>query len=357
MANADLFVIPSARPTIVVDGNEDLALSQGLMRMSVRETVEGLYRAELRFGNWGPKDNEIGYLYFDRRKLDFGKAVQLKLAGDLFFDGRVSAIEALFGEAKSPEIAVLLEDRFQDLRMTRRTRTFTDSSDADVIRGIAGDHGLEADVDVSGPRHKVVAQVNQSDLAFLRERARAAGAEVWIEARTLHVKPRSSRSGTPLRLSYGATLREFTALADLAHQRTSLQVCGWDVGGKSAIAETADDDAINGELGSDASGASIVRDAFGERKESVAHMVPLTSDEAQSQAEAWFRIAARRFVVGRGLAQPDGRLRVGKWIELSGLGALFDGKYYLAEVRHRFDGATGFRSEFTAERPGLGVAR
>ena len=73
--------------------------------------------------------------------------------------------------------------------------------------------------------------------------------------------------------------------------------------------------------------------------------------------QARFRIAARRFVVGRGLAQPDGRLRVGKWIELSGLGALFDGKYYLAEVRHRFDGATGFRSEFTAERPGLGVAR
>src|SRR5438067_712556 len=84
----------------------------------------------------------------------------------IFFDGHVSAIEALFGEAKSPEIAVLLEDRFQDLRMTRRTRTFTDSSDADVIRGIVGDHGLEADVDVSGPRHKVVAQVNQSDLAF-----------------------------------------------------------------------------------------------------------------------------------------------------------------------------------------------
>ncbi len=357
MATSDLSVIPSARPTIIVDGSDDLALSQGLLGMSVHETVEGLHSAELRFGNLGAKDEGIGYLYFDRRKLDFGTSVQLKLAGDLFFDGRVSAIEGTFGEGRRPEVAVLLEDRFQDLRMTRRTRAFADSSDADVIQGIAGEHGLQAEVEVPGPRHKVIAQVNESDLAFLRGRARAAGAEVWVEGRTLHAKPRGTRGGAPLRLAYGNTLREFTALADLGHQRTSVQVCGWDVGGKSRIAETADEAAIHGELGSDSSGAGIVRDAFGERKESVAHMVPLTSDEAQVQAEAWFRTVARRFVVGRGLARPDGRLRVGKWVELAGLGALFDGKYYLAEVRHRFDGASGFRSEFTAERPGLGAAR
>jgi len=349
--------IRPSRPVIVVGGSEEAALSQGLLRMSVRETVEGFYRAELRFGNWGPKDNEIGFLYFDRRKLDFGKSVQLQLGGDVFFDGRVSALEADFGEGRSPEIAVLIEDRFQDLRMTRRTRTFADRSDADVIRSVAEDHGLQADVDVAGPRHKIVAQVNQSDLAFLRDRARAAGAEVWIDGRNLHAKPRSSRNAATLRLTYGGALREFTVLADLAHQRTSVRVSGWDVGGKDAISETADDVVIRGELGSDSSGASIVRSAFGERKETVAHMVPLGSDEAQAQAEAWFRIAARRFVVGRGLAQPDGRLRVGTWVDLDGLGALFDGKYYLAEVQHRFDGAAGFRSEFTAERPGLGKAR
>jgi hypothetical protein len=38
---------------------------------------------------------------------------------------------------------------------------------------------------------------------------------------------------------------------------------------------------------------------------------------------------------------------------LSGLGPLFSGKYYVAGVRHLFDGATGMRTEFTAERPGL----
>jgi uncharacterized protein len=348
--------VRATRPTIVVAGSEDTDLSQALLRMSVRETVHGFYSAELRVGNWGPKNGSVGFLYFDRKKLDFGKAVQLKLNDDLLFDGRVSAIEADFGEGRPPELAVLLEDRFQDLRMTRRTRTFTSMSDADVIRRVAGDHGLQANVDLQGPTYKVVTQVNQSDLAFLRERARAAGAELWIDGSNLYAKPRTARTGSAIKLKYGADLREFTLLADLAHQRTSVDVAGWDVSGKKAIRQQADDAAIRNELGSDTSGAQILRTAFGERKESIADAVPLTSDEARAQAEARFRDSARRFLVGRGLAQPNGKLRVGTWVELDGLSSLFNGKYYVAEVRHLFDGTGGFRSELNLERPGLGSA-
>jgi len=348
--------VRATRPKILVGGQEDADLSQGLLRMAVRESVHGLYSAELRVGNWGPKDGAVGFLYSDRKKLDFGKAVQLKLDDDLLFDGRISALEADFGEGRSPELAVLLEDRFQDLRMTRRTRSFTDSTDADVVRRIAGEHGLQASVDLPGPTYKVLTQVDQSDLAFSRERARAAGAELWIASGSLNARPRTGRNGASIKLKYGADLREFTALADLAHQRTSVGVSGWDVAGKKAIRQEADEAAIRNELGSDASGAKILRDAFGERQESIAHLVPLTADEARAQAEARFRDAARRFLVGRGLAQPNGKLHVGTWIELDGLSSLWNGKYYLAEVHHLFDGTGGFRSEFTAERPGLGAS-
>ena len=355
MAN-DTAGLRSTRPTIVAGGNADADLSQGLLRMALRETFQGLTRAELRFGNWGPRNGAMDFLYFDRQKLDFGKPIQVKLDDDLLFDGRVSAIEAAFGEGASPELAVLLEDRFQDLRMTRRTRTFVDVTDAAVIRQLAQDHGLQPDVDVDGPQHKVLAQVNQSDLAFMRERARAVGAELWMDGKNLFAKPREKRSATALTLKYGVELREFTVAADLAGQRSSVQVTGWSVADKKAIAHDADDATIQGELGNDASGASILGQAFGARKESVAHTVPLTDDDAKAAAEAFFRMAARRFVVGDGVAQPNAKLRVGASVDLDGVGPLFNGKYYLAEVRHLFDGASGFRSEFTAERPGLGKA-
>jgi hypothetical protein len=65
-------------------------------------------------------------------------------------------------------------------------------------------------------------------------------------------------------------------------------------------------------------------------------------------------MSARRFVVGHGTAETSSDLRVGSYVDLKGLGPLFSGKYYLSEVRHLFDNRNGLRSEFTAERPGLG---
>jgi len=349
--------LTATRPKIVIGGNEDADLSQGLLRMQLRETIQGLTRAELRFGNWGPKNGEIGFLYFDRKKLDFGKSIQVKLADELLFEGKISAMEADFGEGRSPELSVLLEDRFQDLRMTRRTRSFVDVTDAAVIRTIAQDHGLTPTVEIDGPTHKLLAQVNQSDLVFMRERARAVDAELWVEGSKLFAKPRAKRTGATQKLKYGVELREFNVVADLATQRSSVQVTGWSVADKKPITHDADDQTINGELHGDASGASILARAFGKRKESVAHTVPITADDAKAQAETYYRMSARRFVVGNGLAQPNAKLRVGTTVEVDGTGPLFDGKYYLAEVRHLFDGAGGFRSEFVAERPGLGKAR
>ena len=68
------------------------------------------------------------------------------------------------------------------------------------------------------------------------------------------------------------------------------------------------------------------------------------------------RMTARRFVVARGMAQGDAKLNVGTYVDLQGLGPLFSGKYYLSTVKHVFDGAQGFLTEFTAERSGIGHA-
>ncbi len=329
-------------------------LAGGMLAMLIAETASGLYRCEITFGNWGSKNKATEFLYFDRQVLEFGKALQIKLADDVLFDGKITALEAKFPEGQAPEITALAEDRFQDLRMTRRTRTFADSSDADVIRQIASDHGLSPNVNVTGPTHKVLAQVNQSDLAFLRDRARAIDAEVWMEASNLHAQSRSTRNSGTLQMAYGNKLREFCVLADLAGQRTEMSVSGWDVAGKSAIKHTATDSAIRSEVGSDTSGVSLLSSAFGARKESVAHTVPLTSEEAQAAAEAFFKNSARRFVVGHGIAETNAKLRVGSYVDLQSLGPLFSGKYYVAEVRHLFDSAKGIRTEFTAERPGIG---
>ena len=355
-ATATAAGIRISRPSFYLAGKEDIVLGHGLLLMAGCESVNGLYHCEARFGNWGPSGNANGFLYFDRKKLDFGKALQIKMDQDKLFDGRISALEGDFGEGRPPEIAVLLEDRFEDLRMTRRTRSFADASDSDIFKRIASDYGLQGDIDVSGPTYKVLAQVNQSDLAFLRERARAIDAELWLDDRNLFVKTRSKRNDGTITLNYGGELREVRITADLAGQRTAVKVNGWDVGGKAGLTYEAGEQVMSNELNGDTSGISILKSAFGERKESLAHTVPLSSSEARVEAETVLKMTARRFTVAHGIAQGNAKLNVGTFVDLQKLGPLFSGKYYLASVKHTFGGTQGFLTEFTGERSGIGKA-
>lgn len=344
----------SARPRLYVGGENQPRLEQGMSRMEIVETIHGLYRCEAEFINWGASGNAPDFLYFDRALLDFGKTFTVKLDTDVLFDGRIMALEANYPEGAPPNITVLVEDRFQDLRMTRRTRSFEEVTDADVVRRIASDHGLTADVSADGPTYKMLAQVNQSDLAFVRERARSIDAELWMDDSKLSVKTRANRRGSALELTLARELQFFTAMADLATQRTSVIANGWDVSGKSALHHEAGETVIQGELNGDTSGASILRSALGERKEALAHAVPLNSNETQAVAESSFKSCARRFVVGRGTATTQAKLRVGALLDLKALGPLFNGKYYVVEARHVFDSVKGLRTQFVAERPGIG---
>ncbi len=189
-----------------MDGAENTGLAGNLLELTIVARAGEPCRCNARFVNWGPASGGTGFLYFDRALLDFGKnfAVTIGATGAAtLFDGRIFGLEAGFPEGAPADIAVLAADRLEDLRMLRRTRSFEDVSDADVARRIAGDHGLTADVDLNGPTHKVLAQINQSDYAFLYERVTAAGAMLWIEGRTLHVGNERALVSAAPRLVWG----------------------------------------------------------------------------------------------------------------------------------------------------------
>ena len=351
--------LASGRPSVVVEGQLASDLAAALQALEIRERIDGLAQAQLAFGNWGTRDGSPGYTLFGRDRLEFGKKIEIKLGDATLFSGRLMALQGRYPKAGLGEaqLVVQLEDKLQDLRMKRRTRGFDQASLSDAAQRIASDHGLTASVEVDAPTLPLLAQVNQSDLAFLRELARRAEAEVWLDGDTLHLAARKRRGGEPLTLDLGGKLMAFDVRADLALQRTELSVAGWSVADKQAIKESAQAGNLLGSETSDGEGgAALLQAKLGERTDMVAHLQPGSADEARSLAEAWLRQINRRFVVGHGTAQPDARLRCGATVDLQGLGPLFNGKYSLAEVTHRFDMAEGLRTEFVAERPWIGRA-
>jgi phage protein D len=323
--------------------------------MQIVESVEGMARCELVVGNWGGAGS-AGFQHFRRDTLDFGKALKVTLGDGSLFEGRISALSARFPDGGPPQLSVCAEDRLQDLRMVRRTRTFADASTADVLRRIASDHGLQPQLDVQGETYKVLAQLNQSDLAFAQDLARREDAQVWVEGTRLKAAQRTRRNGTTVELAWAGSLREFEVSADLAHQRTKLVASGWNVADKRAATHEAQESAVSSELNGGSSGARTLQNAFGARVDTLAHGVPADAAQARALAETSFRHMARRFVVGRGVAETTVALRVGSKLKISGVGPLFEGDYTTTETRVIFDARHGLRTAFWCDRPSIGAA-
>jgi len=168
-------------------------------RSSVSQDHLGLARCEARFENWGAPLPAAA-----------SRASVLRLWRDLVrqeargHDGRRQRRggglhRAHHGESRRgflqppgwPEIAVLADDPPADpaddaahghLRGLERRRRGQETSPARTAGRPTPTH--------AGPTHKVLVQVAQSDLAFLRERAAAIDAQVWIEDQTLKFKSR-----------------------------------------------------------------------------------------------------------------------------------------------------------------------
>lgn len=342
-------------PTIRVAGQAPTGLLDQLIALTVEETVDGLARCELSADNWGSTNAGPGYLYADRSTFDFGTTIEVAIGPPderaTIFAGKVSGLEAAYSASTGATVTVLAEDALQGLRMTRRTRTFDKVSDADLVTQIATDHGLTPDVDLEGPTHSAVCQLNQSDLAFVRDRVLPLGADVWLDGTTLHV---GSRQDDPIVLRYGHELLDLRVLADLAMQATEQRVAGWDVSAKDAVLEVAGESSLGSDLGTDLGGAGLVSRAFGDRPATTTLQTVTGAEEARVLAVGLYRERARRFVTGTGTVDGIAVLRAGRSVTLSGLGTMFDGTYRLCRVVHRYHRVTGYRTDIAVERMGIG---
>ncbi len=344
-------------PVFTLDGEVKAELARDIIRLEIEEGTGGLKRLSLRLLAQGPQQGspQEELLYLDGMVLDFGKRLQASIGAEdsarTVFDGFISGLEVCMHETRAPEAVVFAEDRLMRLRTTRRMKTYENVADADIAQSIASEHGISAQADADGPIYDVVHQWNQSDLAFLRDRAHLIQAEVWVADDTLHFQSRSGRTGTDIELVQGNTLISVEARADLAHQRTKVTVSGYDADSRDNISEDADSSAIDAEISGGRTGVSILQRAFGDRASYRVREVPLTTSEATAWARAEMLRRARAFVTVCGTTSGTPNMVVGSHLTLLRVGTPFEGAgYYVTRVMHTYDLQDGFRTHFSAER-------
>jgi uncharacterized protein len=357
----DLFL--SKAPIFKVAGNVAGELARDVSRLEISEATDGLKTMVLRLVGEGPKDNaaEEEQLYLDGQVVDFGKEIEVSIGPSdnarIVFKGAISAIEACFSEGGDPHVTLFAEDKLMNLRMTRRMKTWENVSDADIASAIASANGLTADTAAPGPTYKAVQQWNQSDLAFLRERARLIQAEVWFESDKLCFKTRGNRTAPALTLVQGRDLIDVRVRADLADQRTKVVSSGFDAGARDTINEDAGSDAIAAEISGGRTGPAVLSHAFGDRVSYRVRETPLASGEASAWARADMLRRSRGFVTAIGTTDGTADMIVGSTLNLDRVGGPFNGDgYYVVQLTHTYDLTNGFRTHFEAQRATINEA-
>lgn len=356
MADAPAFA--STAPVFTVNGSRAPDLARDVVRLDVEETTEGLRTFTAHVLGSAPRDQPSTDVveYLDGTLLDFGKRLEVSLGPPgnekIVFTGVVSALEVSFTEGDVPVVAVSAEDDLMKLRLTQRSASYTQVSDADLVRRIAAGHGLSAQADADGPTYDVVQQFNQSDLAFLRERARRIQAELWATEGSLHLATRDRRPGTSVTMTRGSDLISVAVKADLAEQCTAVRVSGYDAAARASIDAEAPATTVDAEIVGGRTGPQTLQRAFGALPGRRVRDVPVVESDARAVARAEMLRRSRRFVRVRGITTGTPELVVASRLTLARCGRPFDGPgYYVTRVHHSYDLAHGMRTRFDAERP------
>lgn len=356
-------LLATVSPVFTINGELAGSLARDCIRLEVSEGSEGLRTLQATFVAVGPGATgpQSRMLYLDGSIVDFGKSIDVAIGATggqrTVFEGTISGIEGVFPDSEPPRVVIYAEDALMKLRMARRIRTYHNVTDADLAQQLAAEHGLQTDITADGPRYDVVQQVNQSDLAFLRERARLLQAEVWCTGRKLHFTARPQRPGTALTLVQGNQLLSVRLRADLAHQRSEVVVTGYDATTRSVIDERAGVDVIEGEAASGLSGPRVLEKALGASVSLRVREAALNSAEAKAWANAEMLRRGRGFVTAVGTTRGSPDMVVGSNLTLQDVGPPFDGPgYYVTRIHHIFDHERGLRTRFEAERPTVNEA-
>jgi Rhs element Vgr protein len=217
----------------------------------------------------------------------------------------------------------------------KKNRYYIDKKDSDVIEEILDAHGLAKDVEATTPSLKEVVQYDSTDWDFLVCRAEANGQLVMVEDDKVRVARPDAGSSPVLQLAYGSTVLELDAEMDARWQSKGIKAVSW----KAADQAIVDADAAEPTLPAAGNvAAADLAKVMGDDTDEIMHGGAI--DESQLQVWADARLLRMRLARLRGRAKCQGFAGVlpGKIVQITGIGARFEGKLYVSGVRQTVAG-------------------
>jgi uncharacterized protein involved in type VI secretion and phage assembly len=272
----------------------------------------------------------------------FGERSRFKL-----LSGKIAGLEPKL-ESVHPTLVIRGYDLSHKLFRGRHRRSFNRLTDSELATRLARDAGLRpGNIDTTTELHEYIFQNNQTNAELLLERARRLGFELWVEDDALNFR-KPSANGTPVQLAWGESLLSFRPRLSTAEQVNEVEVRAWDPKQKRAVVGRATRGQGAAEIGISEPGSSIASQAWGEAKFAIVDQFARSPSEAEALAQAALDEMTSAFVEAEGTCTPNGDITPGRQIQVDGVGARFNGKYYVTQVVHEWTAEQGLQTRFSA---------
>lgn len=310
-------------------------------------------RAVLRFHDPGGQLAESSYA-----KLGAAVAVGSEEQPDTvvpLFKGKVTGLgfeQGARGVSGYSELVLVVHDAAERLTRGSTVKNFNDMTISDIVRGIAGNHGLSASIDSTSLVLDYLLQA-ESDFALLEALADRCGYDWWVEGTELSFKkPVSAGYGTTRTLKLGDDLAEFSVRASGLHA-DKVEVRGWNRKTQQEVTATSAATTASRKPTTDfgRSYASPGSALGGVATMTASGVVVENQGEAQAAADTLRDELVAGAVTARGIALMGAQIGLGTLVKVEYAGPT-SGDYHVTKVEHRYSStgrhAGAFETHFTA---------
>lgn len=323
------------RPIVKVAGaNLPVSTIQHLVEITVDTSLDMPDMFVLRF-----QDDQFELI--DGSTLDLGKEVEIG-----FMDSRNQPVTIMKGEITALEPQYLEDvtwlivrgyDKRHRLTLGTHIKVFLNQKDSEIVNTVAAAAGLSVDVEATTVQHPYVCQHDQTDLEFIKERARLNGYEVGFkDGKLTFKKPGGAR--TRITLTRGQELRSFTPRLSAANQVKTVVVQGWDPKQKQKVQGQATSSSSQPQIGYGKNGGAAAQSAFSAGSAKYIEVrYDVTQAQAAKLAQAILDDINAGFVEAEGVAIGNPNIKAGCEVDLKKLGTRFSGTYVVTSATHVYN--------------------
>lgn len=278
-----------------------------------------------------------GHTYSSKK---IGGTVTIKTGGESVFTGEILGAEPTFKGGEKTRMLIRAVDKSHRLHRHRKSQTFQDKGDQDILNQVVGDAGLSlAWKHDKNIQYKHVYQHNQSHMEFVRWRAGRMGCHIWCKDTTLNVKQPdfSDDAGMELKVdenSSGGQLRSFQPRMNSSNIVNKMTVKGWNPEKKELITgeATAQSSPLGSQNAAEASGSLGKEESFNVD-------TPIWSkEEADAIAKARLMDRLLTFITGEAHITGNPKVDLAQVVKITANSQgqdPFNGKYYIMGITHR----------------------